>query len=232
MDKTKIDYMYNWMKNFTSMPNWQMMLVANNERINVKNKLIRISEEIEQVYPDISGEIFRLKDHLFVGMGQVDALILGELIALMRFLHNVKVEETDFWTLIHPQIKRVSKALFDGGHYANAAEDAFIEINDRVKKIYAIIKPNTPIPDGDSAMTTVFSPNNPLIVFDDINTDTGKNVQKGYMQMFAGAISALRNPKAHANIKIDEDEARRRLIYASMLMYKLDEGVKLTHIAE
>lgn len=232
MDKTKIDYMYNWMKNLTNMPNWQMMSIPNKDRINAKNNLIRISEDIKYLYPDISGEIFRLKDYLFGGMGQVNALILGELIALLRFLHNVKVEETDFWTLIHPQIKRVSKALFDGGHFANAAEDAFIEINDRVKKLYAIVKPNMPIPDGDSAMTTVFTPNNPLILFDDINTDTGKNVQKGYMQMFAGAISALRNPKAHANIKIEEDEARRRLIYASMLMYKLDEGVKLTHIAE
>lgn len=65
-----------------------------------------------------------------------------------------------------------------------------------------------------------------------MNTETGKNIQKGYMQMFAGAMSALRNPKAHENIKLDEDEAKRRLIYASMLMYKLDEGVKLTHIAE
>lgn len=72
----------------------------------------------------------------------------------------------------------------------------------------------------------------PLIAFDDINTETGKNIQKGYMQMFAGAMSALRNPKAHANIEMGEDEAKRSLIYASMLMYKLDDGVRLAHIAE
>lgn len=219
MDKTKIEYMYQWLKNFTSMPNWQITCVANNERIKVKNTLIHISEETRYLFPEISGEIFRLKDYLFVGMGQVDVLILGELIALLRFLYNVKIEEIDFWTLIHPQIKEVSKSLFDNGHYSNAAEDAFIEINDRVKKLYAKIKPNTPVPDGDSAMTTVFSPNNPLIIFSDLNTDTGKNIQKGYMQMFAGAISALRNPKAHANIAIDEDEAKKRLIYASVLTY-------------
>lgn len=50
--------------------------------------------------------------------------------------------------------------------------------------------------------------------------------------MFAGAMSALRNPKAHANIEMGEDEAKRSLIYASMLMYKLDDGVRLAHIAE
>lgn len=232
MDKTKIDYMYNWLKNFPCRPNWQMVPIGNNEKIDVRNRLIRISEDIRCIYPDISTEIFRLKDYLFVGMGQVNGLILGELIALLRFLHSVKVDETDFWTLIHPQIEKVSKGLYNDGHYANSVEDAFIEINDRVKKLYAIIKPNTPIPDGDAAMTTVFSANAPLIAFDDINTETGKNIQKGYMQMFAGAMSALRNPKAHANIEMGEDEAKRGLIYASMLMYKLDEGVRLAHIAE
>lgn len=232
MDKIKIDYMYKWFMNLTSRPNWQMMIIGNNERIDVKNKLIRISEDIRRLYPNISTEIFRLKDYLFVGMGQIDGLILGELIALLRFLHSVKIEETNFWTLIHPRIEKVSKGLFDGGHFANAVEDAFIEINDRVKKLYAIIKPNTPIPDGDAAMTTVFSAKSPLIVLDDINTETGKNIQKGYMQMFSGAMSALRNPKAHANIEMEEDEAKRSLIYASMLMYKLDDGVRLAHIAE
>lgn len=161
MDKIKIDYMYNWLKNFPCRPNWQMVLIGNNEKIDVRNRLIRISEDIRCIYPDISTEIFRLKDYLFVGMGQVNGLILGELIALLRFLHSVKVDETDFWTLIHPQIEKVSKGLYNDGHYANSVEDAFIEINDRVKKLYAIIKPNTPIPDGDAAMTTVFSANAP-----------------------------------------------------------------------
>lgn len=46
-------------------------------------------------------------------------------------------------------------------------------------------------------MNTVFSANKPMIRLADNTTDIGKNIQKGYMQMFVGAISALRNPKAH-----------------------------------
>ena len=38
----------------------------------------------------------------------------------------------------------------------------------------------------------------------------------------AGAMAALRNPKAHANITLTAEDAMRRLMFASMLMYTLD----------
>lgn len=112
----------------------------------------------------------------------------------------------------------------DGG-YANAACDAFIEVNDRVKRLFKSIKPSEKVPDGDIAMKTVFSVNTPLIEFCDRSDGSGANTQKGFMEMLAGAMSALRNPKAHANITIDREDAMRRLIFASMLMYKIDEAV-------
>ena len=49
-----------------------------------------------------------------------------------------------------------------------------------------------------------------------------KDTQQGYMMMFAGAMSAIRNPKAHTVMEISYDDAMRKLIFASMLMYKLD----------
>lgn len=86
--------------------------------------------------------------------------------------------------------------------------------------------------DGYAAMNTVFSDNNPLVEFCDRSIETGSNIQKGYMQMLARAMSALRNPKAHANITITEDGAMHRLMFASMLMYKIDEAVKYSGIME
>ena len=115
--------------------------------------------------------------------------------------------------------------MFDDGHYANAALDAFIEINDRVKRLFCVVNPSADkIPDGENAMNIVFSSNNPLLEFCDRSTDSGQNTQKGFMQMLAGAMSALRNPKAHANITISQEDAMRRLVFASMLMYKIDEA--------
>lgn len=103
--------------------------------------------------------------------------------------------------------------------------------------MFQIINPNDKnpcdkVPDGDGAMTTVFSPQKPLAEFCDTSTDTGKNVQKGFMQMLAGAMSALRNPKAHENIKLSADDAMRRLMFASMLMFKIDEAVAYSNIQE
>lgn len=98
--------------------------------------------------------------------------------------------------------------------------------------MFQIINPNDKVPDGDTAMTTVFSPNNPMVMFGENSSDSGKNIQKGFMQMLAGAISALRNPKAHENIPLTADDAMRRLIFASMLMYKIDEAVAYSNIQE
>ena len=131
----------------------------------------------------------------------------------------------EIWSYIHPLIQKSSKKLFEDGHFANAAEDAFIEINARVKNLFSIVNPGSKVPDGDTAMTTVFSTNNPLIEFCDRSTETGYNKQKGYMQMLAGAMSALRNPKAHSNSEIlSAEEAYRRLTTASMLMYAIDDA--------
>jgi uncharacterized protein (TIGR02391 family) len=82
-------------------------------------------------------------------------------------------------------------------------------------------------------MTTVFSANNPLVEFCDRSTTSGQNKQKGFMQILAGAMSALRNPKAHSNSEVlSAEEAYRRLATASMLMYAIDDAVKYSKIKE
>lgn len=73
-------------------------------------------------------------------------------------------------------------ALFANTLYANATEDAFVEINDRVKKLFMKVNPTAPkVPDGYTAMNMVFSDNAPLLEFCDRSTETGSNIQKGYI---------------------------------------------------
>lgn len=82
-------------------------------------------------------------------------------------------------------------------------------------------------------MTTTFSNNSPIIEFCDRNNISGKNIQLGFMQMLSGAMSALRNPNTHSNDNvITEDDCVRRLMFASMLMYKIDDGVSYCNIEE
>jgi uncharacterized protein (TIGR02391 family) len=78
-------------------------------------------------------------------------------------------------------------------------------------------------------MQHVYSSENPiLLVEDNLDTQTNKDTQQGYMMMFSGAMSAIRNPKAHENMAISKEDAIRKLMFASMLMYKLD----VSHLVE
>ena len=80
--------------------------------------------------------------------------------------------------------------------------------------------------DGQRLMQRVFAPDNPvLLVESDLETQTNKDTQQGYMMMFSGAMSAIRNPKAHENMTINKDDAMRKLYFASMLMYKLENSI-------
>jgi len=51
--------------------------------------------------------------------------------------------------------------------------------------------------------------------------------------MAQGAISALRNPKSHSNSEIiSAEEAMRRLMFANMIMYQIDEAIAYSNIME
>jgi len=127
-----------------------------------------------------------------------------------------------FWPLIHPIIAKVARERFDHGQFADAVESSFKQINKRVKD-YVKAKIGKEL-DGASLMYHAFSPENPIIVLDDLKTVSGQDIQKGYMQIFAGSMTGVRNPKAHENIIIDEVRAIHFLFLASLLMFKLDEA--------
>jgi len=129
-----------------------------------------------------------------------------------------------FWDLLHPKIIEVSKSRFETGHLADSVEAVFKEINNIIK---VIVKEKSGREyDGADLMNRAFSLQNPIIVLDDLSTETGKDIQKGYIQIFSGAMTGIRNPKAHANIIISKERAIHFLFLASLLMFKIDEKRK------
>ena len=134
------------------------------------------------------------------------------------------LSEVDFWSMIHESIIDVAKDKFEHGFYADAVESAFKEINTQVKKI-VMAKTGEEL-DGASLMYKALSERDPIIVLDVLSSETGRNIQKGYMQIFAGAMTGIRNPKAHENITIGRERAIHFIFLASLLMYKLDEAIR------
>lgn len=139
-------------------------------------------------------------------------------------------ENGGFWSYIHPLIYQISENRFNGGFYADAVESALKEVNSRVKKLYK--KHRGEERDGQDLMRKAFTLSNPLLVFEGIDTESGRNVQEGYMQIFAGAMQGIRNPKAHENSNISREDAVKRLILASLLMDKIDEAIRFTNLSE
>ncbi len=203
----------------------------------IKDSLVSIAGDTDKWYPYISARLKKLSNELFLPMNPgytFEGVTFGQVVELLDFLiHEAESPRQDIWDMIHPHIKKSSKQLYLDGHYTNAATDAFVEINTRVKKLFKIISPNVPVPDGTAAMTTVFSPKKPLLKVGDLSDKTCEDKQTGLMNMLLGAISALRNPKCHNNEEmITQEEAMRRLMFASTLMYQIDEAVKYSAISE
>jgi len=127
-----------------------------------------------------------------------------------------------FWNLLHPEIVKVAKTRFETSHLADAVEASLKEVNDRVKKLYKDAAGEEL--DGADLMYKTFSVKQPILVLGDLDTATGRDMQQGYMQIFAGTMIGIRNPKAHANITIDARRAIHFLFLASLLMFKIDEA--------
>lgn len=150
---------------------------------------------------------------------------LFELLILLKkancYFEKPTEESEKFWDYIHPLIRGICKSKFDHGYYADAVETALKEVNDIIKKRYK--SESGKELDGAILMNTVFSVNNPVYKFADVTEETGKSIQLGYMQIFAGAMTGIRNPKAHANMKPSKEITIHLLFIASFMTLKIDQ---------
>ncbi len=127
------------------------------------------------------------------------------------------------WSIIHAKIEEVAKPRFRASHFADAVEASFKEINEIVKKEY---QTKTGIEeDGASLMRKALTQTKPVYTLANLETESGKNIQEGYMHIFAGAMIGIRNPKAHSNISIDAIDGWEKIVIASHLMKLLDKRI-------
>ena len=194
-----------------------------------------MAQQILDINPPIARHLIDLRNALFMEpMPQfyfINQIVYGQTLEVALVVRGqiFDVNQPDcenICRLLHPDIQRVSGKLYRDGNYAEAACNAFIEINSRLKNMYREKHPDVEsIPDGQALMNKVFADNNPMFEMGDLTTQTGKDIQAGTRFMFAGAMAAFRNPKSHQNITIAKEDAMRQLVFASMLMYKIDEVV-------
>lgn len=119
-------------------------------------------------------------------------------------------------------LRQSSRALFVDGYYARAVEEGFKRLNNAVKD-----KSGDTARDGAPLMRAVFSPNAPILKLNPLQSPSQRDEQQGYMDLFAGAMTGIRNPRAHEHSLADAGEvALELLILANHLMRKLDGAVE------
>lgn len=121
---------------------------------------------------------------------------------------------------LHTEIARAASDLYRDSHYAQAIVAAVIALNDLVR-----LRSGETL-DGTSLMQKVFSPNTPILKFNDMQDQSNKDEQQGFMMMFSGAVAGLRNPRAHKLIKDDPERALEFIAFVSLLAKLLDGAKK------
>ena len=171
-------------------------------------------------------ELLPLQGSAPEAMERVRGFVLPEIRRLMeRTEIDTSPSPTDwFWDFIHPRIKSLARRRFEAGFFGDAVEASLKEVNDTVKRIYRESEQREA--DGAGLMTSAFSVNNPIIRLTLLETNSDRNVQQGYMQIFAGAMTGIRNPKAHANLNPDARKTLHLITLASLLLYKVDERIE------
>jgi len=76
-------------------------------------------------------------------------------------------------------------------------------------------------------MRTVFSPNNPILAFNDLTDQTNKDEQEGMMHLYEGVMLGVRNPRAHDLFDQDPQRALEYIVLISLLAKRVGEAKKV-----
>jgi uncharacterized protein (TIGR02391 family) len=129
-------------------------------------------------------------------------------------------ELADFEFLLHPMIIEHALPLYRNGHLREAVLDAIVAIFDLIRKRTGLKG------DGDALVEAAFSLQRPLLILSELDSPSGKNDQKGFIQIFKGAFQGIRNPKAHSlSHDLTRLKAAQYLVFASLLARRIDEAI-------
>lgn len=150
--------------------------------------------------------------------------ILARVTALLEPSENptVRLQEAFQRLPLHPAIAGASTRMFRDGHYRSAVLDACIALVNYVRD-----KSGRRDLDGSALMQHVFSVENPLLAFNKRRTQSERDEQQGFMQLFVGAMQGLRNPRAHDLVPDSPEEALECIVLLSLLARRVDRAKRV-----
>ena len=119
-------------------------------------------------------------------------------------------------------LRQATRTRFSSRNFTDAVEAAFKCLDNAVKE-----KSGLSDKSGSDLMFTAFNEKNPVLKVNELHSTTDRNEQEGYKHLFAGAMTGIRNPRAHEHeLKDDPKVALELLALANHLMGKLGAATK------
>lgn len=129
------------------------------------------------------------------------------------------VSQVGFANLLHPTIVEKAVPQYWDGHLRDAVLNSVIAVFDQIRERTGLDL------DGDGLVTRALSVHNPQLVLSEVETESGRNDQVGFMKILQGAFQGVRNPKAHSvRHDLTEVKAGQYLVFASLLARRIEEA--------
>jgi len=133
-----------------------------------------------------------------------------------------KPEELFHLLVTESELNECCRKLFMDGHYANAVLEAYKCLNNYVRTKVASSE------DGSDLMKKVFSAKSPELRISRFRGKSNYNEQLGYMEIYSGCMTGIRNPRAHEHAHKDApEEALELIILANHLMRKAKQAKRV-----
>lgn len=128
-------------------------------------------------------------------------------------------DELAFEQLLHPAICEHALPQYKNGHLRDAVLNSITAIFDLIRKRTGLTE------DGNRLIGKVFSIEKPYLKLSELDSESGRNDQQGFMQIFMGVYQGIRNPKAHSlEHDLTSINAAQYLVLASLLARRVEEG--------
>lgn len=126
-------------------------------------------------------------------------------------------------TITEKEIRSVSRDLFASGHYSLAVQESFKAVEKFIQT-----KAEAKGMSGTTLMNTVFSTKAPKLFWSKRVTQSERDEQLGYMQLYGGAMLGIRNPVTHEFDWIDDPLVSLELIFFAQHLLRKAKQAEVT----
>ncbi|HRW99088.1 MAG TPA: TIGR02391 family protein [Cyclobacteriaceae bacterium] len=128
-------------------------------------------------------------------------------------------QQVNFEDLIHPEISKHALNHYTNSHFRDAVFNSIVAIFDLIRQRTGLDL------DGQNLVNTAFSLDKPYLIFSNLDSESGRNDQKGFIQILNGCYLGIRNPKAHSLVNdINKQDAAQYLVFASLLVKRIHQA--------